>query len=82
MFKAEITALSSTQNSGVNVFGGLAHSFVSNPSNSGQGNFKFVKDLDNKGNHFKFNLKCPQTLGVFYVNSDYLVGILFCITFY
>jgi len=81
MFKANITALPSTEDSGINVRGVLEHSFVSNPSNSGHGHIQFVQDKDKKGNHFEINSECPQILGVFNVKSDYQVSVLFCIIF-
>lgn len=64
-FKANITILPSTPDSGKFILGQLEHSFISDPSNRGHGDFKYIQDKEKKGSYFEFISRCPPYTGVF-----------------
>lgn len=74
VFKANITVLPSTDDSGVYVLGQLEHSFISDSSNSGHGDIMFVQGKDKRSGYFEFNSECPKVLGVFHINTTYKVS--------
>ncbi|VVC28237.1 Vitellinogen, open beta-sheet,von Willebrand factor, type D domain,Lipid transport protein, N- [Cinara cedri] len=65
VLNANITILPSTSDHGEFIFGQLEHSFISDPSSKGSGDFKYVQDKDKKGSYFEFISRCPHYTGVF-----------------
>lgn len=80
--KANITVLPSTKDSSIFVRGLLQHSLVSDPSNIGYGDLKYVQNMDKRGSYFELNSDLPQTLGRFNLNTQHQVSVLILKTFY
>lgn len=75
VFKANITVQPRNEERGLFFEGILQHSFNSDPTNTGHGNFKYIQNKDEKGSYFEFNSECPLILGVFHFNTKHEVSI-------
>jgi len=76
MFKANITILPSTEDTGIFVLGLLEHSLVSDPSFAGHGDFKYIQNKNKKGSYFEFNSEDPKTFGRYHFNTEHQVSIV------
>lgn len=75
MFKANITVLPRTEDSGLFVRGLLEHSLVSDPSTVGHGDFKYIQNKDKKGSTFDFNSEDPELFGKYHLHTKHQVSI-------
>jgi hypothetical protein len=75
MFKGNITVLPITEDTGLFISGILENSLVSDSSNTGYRDFKYVQNKNIEGSYFEFNSKYPQTFGKYHINTVQQVGI-------
>lgn len=74
IFKAHMTILPSTQDSGQFIRGNLEHNFISDTSNEGHVYFKYVQDKDKKGGNFDLVSRSPMYSGIFNLNTQHRVS--------
>lgn len=76
-FKANITILPRTEDTGLFVHGFLENSLVSDSSNAGYRDFKYVQNKNKKSSHLGFTSEYPQTFGKYQISTEYQVDICF-----
>lgn len=74
IFKANITVLPSTPDSGQFIRGDLEHYLISDTSNGGHVYFKYVQDKNKKGGQFDLVSRCPMYSGVFDLSTQHRVS--------
>lgn len=76
-FKANITVLPRTEDTGLFVRGFLEKSLVSDSSNVGYRDFKYVQNKNKKSSHLEFTSEYPQTFGKYEISTEQQVYIYF-----
>ncbi|XP_026815483.1 apolipophorins [Rhopalosiphum maidis] len=69
-FNGNITVLPITEDTGLFIRGILENSLVSDSSNTGYRDFKYVQNKNKKGSYFEFNSEYPQTFGKYHINTE------------
>jgi len=75
MFKANITILPSTEDTGIFILGLLDHSLVSDPSFAGHRDFKYIQNKNKDGSSFELNSEEPKTFGRYHFDTKHHVSI-------
>ncbi|CAH1725498.1 unnamed protein product [Aphis gossypii] len=69
-FNANITVLPRTEDTGLFVRGFLEKSLVSDSSNVGYRDFKYVQNKNKKSSHLEFTSEYPQTFGKYEISTE------------
>jgi len=77
MFKANITVLPRTEDTGLFVHGFLENSLVSDSSNAGYRDLKYVQTKNINSSHLRFTSEYPQTFGKYQISTEHQVDICF-----
>lgn len=70
-FNANITVLPRTEDTGLFVHGFLENSLVSDSSNAGYRDLKYVQNKNKKSSHFGFTSEHPQTFGKYQISTEH-----------
>uniref|UniRef100_A0A2H8TZF4 Apolipophorin n=1 Tax=Melanaphis sacchari TaxID=742174 RepID=A0A2H8TZF4_9HEMI len=70
-FNANITVLPRTEETGLFVNGVLEHFLVSDSSNTGYRDLKYIQNKNKKGSNLEFNSIYPQTFGRYHIKTEH-----------